>query len=108
MRRIVLYALATLLCTAELIDKRPQASEVVNPQPGSTGGGAHERVRLVDVGPRCKQRAQMPVLIKERHAVLTPVRLARRKHEALAPPWVEWVRDLELYGRACVCMACSS
>ena len=105
---MVLYALSPLQGTADLIDEHPQASEIIRAQPRSTGGGTSECVRLVDVGPRRKQRAQMPVLIEERHAVLTPVRLARRKHEALAPPRVECVRDLELNGRASVRMACSS
>lgn len=91
----------------DFIDERPQASQIVHAQPRSTGSGTGERIRLVDVGPRCKQRAQMPVLIEERHAVFTPVPLARRQHEALAPPRVERVGDLELYRRANTCMACS-
>ena len=108
LRRIVLYTPAPSQCAADLIDERSQASEIVRAQPRSTGGGTAERVRLVNVGPRRQQRAKMPVIIEERHAVLTPVLLARRQHEALAPPWMECVRDLELNGRTIAHTACSS
>jgi hypothetical protein len=108
MRRILLYALAPLQRTVNLIEKRSQASEVVHAQPRSTGRGPAERVRLVDARPRYKQPVQMPALIEERHSVLTPMPRARDQHEALALPRVEWVSDLELNGRASACMACSS
>lgn len=107
-RRILLYTLAPLQRTANLIDKRSQASEVVHAQPRSTSCGPTERVRLVYARPRHKQPVQMPVLVEERHSVLTPMPRARDQHEALATPWMEWVSDLELNGRTSACMACSS
>lgn len=108
LRRIFLYALAPLQRTVNLINKRSQASEVVHAQPRSTSRGPAERVRLVNARPRYKQPVQMPALVEERHSVLTPMPRARDQHEALAPPRVEWVSDLELNGRTSACMACSS
>ena len=86
----------------DLIDKRSQVHKIIRTQPRPASRALRERVGLDDIRPGSEQRAQAPLIVEEHHPILTPVLLARSQDEAPATPWMEWVRDLELYDCAIV------
>ena len=76
---------------AEPVDQVRDGQQAIGGERAPARRDYHERVRRSRVGPCCRQREQLPVLVMEADPVLTPVLAVRDELEVLTGQRMEQV-----------------
>ena len=89
---IFFTASAAVPARAEPVSQISQRQQARHGERAAAGRDHHERVRRGDVGPPCRQREQLPVLVVQVDPVLAPVLAIGDELEVPAMQRVERVR----------------